>query len=129
MVLFFSVHMDTILDFVCITICLRVRVKYLCHCWTLACCLLLFIVFVDIILSSVYVISDNPSYPSMAYPPAIQGGSVPVSKIELHIKCTNLIDKDVTSKSDPCAVLYLQDKGRWYEVSTTSTINRTGILY
>ena len=49
-------------------------------------------------------------------------GSVPVSKIELHISCNNLLDKDVTSKSDPCAVLYLQDRGKWYEVGI-------GLLY
>ena len=43
--------------------------------------------------------------------------SIPVSKVEIHIKCSNLLNKDVTSKSDPCVVIYQQDKGHWYEVS------------
>ena len=43
--------------------------------------------------------------------------AVPVSKVELNLSCTNLLDKDVTSKSDPCAVLFMQDSGKWYEVS------------
>ncbi len=43
--------------------------------------------------------------------------AVPCSKVEVSIQCQHLLDKDVTSKSDPCAVMFAQDKGRWYEVS------------
>ena len=42
--------------------------------------------------------------------------SVACSRVDLRIRCDHLIDKDVTSKSDPCAVVFLQDKGRWIEV-------------
>lgn len=40
-----------------------------------------------------------------------------VTKVELHISCRGLKDKDVLSKSDPIAVLLMQDKdGQWFEV-------------
>ncbi len=43
--------------------------------------------------------------------------SVPSSKVELRIRCAHLLDRDVTSKSDPCAVMFMQEaNGRWYEV-------------
>lgn len=40
------------------------------------------------------------------------------TKVELRIECRNLLNKDIMSKSDPCAVLYQQRQGRWEEVST-----------
>ena len=41
-----------------------------------------------------------------------------MTKVELRLECHNLQNKDVTSKSDPCAVLYMQRAGKhWYEVS------------
>ena len=43
--------------------------------------------------------------------------SLACSRVELRIRCKNLIDKDVMSKSDPCCVVFLQEKGRWLEVS------------
>ena len=42
--------------------------------------------------------------------------AAPSSRVELRIRCKDLINKDVTSKSDPCAVIYMQEGGRWYEV-------------
>merc|ERR1712183_237607 len=44
------------------------------------------------------------------------------SKVELRISCTNLIDKDVMSKSDPMCVLYHNDNGRWIESHRTEQI-------
>ena len=38
------------------------------------------------------------------------------SKVELRVSCTNLLDKDVMSKSDPMCVLFHYDNGRWIEV-------------
>ena len=38
------------------------------------------------------------------------------SKVELRISCTNLLDKDYLSKSDPLCALYVTDGKRWYEV-------------
>lgn len=40
-----------------------------------------------------------------------------VTKVELTIACTNLLDKDVGSKSDPLCVLLQNTSGQqWYEV-------------
>lgn len=39
------------------------------------------------------------------------------SKVELRVSCTNLLDKDVFSKSDPLCALYVTDGKKWYEVS------------
>lgn len=46
-----------------------------------------------------------------------------VSKVELTVSCTDLLDKDVGSKSDPLCVL-LQSTGagdKWMEVSISSS--------
>ncbi|EDO39500.1 predicted protein [Nematostella vectensis] len=46
-----------------------------------------------------------------------------VTKVELHISCRGLLDKDAMSKSDPIAVLHMQDNsGRWYEFSRTERV-------
>lgn len=40
-----------------------------------------------------------------------------MTKVELTIACTNLLDKDVGSKSDPLCVLLQNTSGQqWYEV-------------
>ena len=41
------------------------------------------------------------------------------SKVELRVSCTNLLDKDILSKSDPLCALYITDGKKWYEVSIT----------
>jgi len=41
----------------------------------------------------------------------------PVSKVEIHVSCDKLMNKDVTSKSDPCCLLYMMTSGKWLEVS------------
>jgi len=43
--------------------------------------------------------------------------SEPVSKVELHVSCDKLLNKDVTSKSDPCCLLYMMTDGKWLEVN------------
>lgn len=61
----------------------------------------------------------GPGYPPASmYPPQRQQASLPVSKVELHISCTNLLKMDVTSSSDPMAILYMQEKKskKWMEV-------------
>ncbi|XP_026871617.2 copine-3 isoform X1 [Electrophorus electricus] len=46
-----------------------------------------------------------------------------VSKVELTISCENLMDKDVTSKSDPLCVLHLNVSGnQWFEVARTERV-------
>ncbi|ELT91123.1 hypothetical protein CAPTEDRAFT_150478 [Capitella teleta] len=52
----------------------------------------------------------------------VQQYGVPCSKVEICISCSDLIDKDVTSKSDPCAVLMMQDSGKWFEVGRTENV-------
>lgn len=40
-----------------------------------------------------------------------------VTKVELHISCRGLLDRDSTSKSDPLCAVYMQDaRGNWVEV-------------
>ena len=41
-----------------------------------------------------------------------------VTRVELHVSCRGLFDRDVTSKSDPLCAMYIQDAhGKWIEVS------------
>lgn len=57
----------------------------------------------------------------MAYlPPTASKG--PVSRVELRVECQSLLKKDTSSKSDPCAVLMIDRKGRWEEVGRTENI-------
>jgi len=50
--------------------------------------------------------------------------SEPVSKVEVHISCDKLMNKDITSKSDPCCLLYVMANGQWAEVSGFSSCFR-----
>jgi len=56
----------------------------------------------------------------MATPLTKRLASEPVSKVEVHISCDKLMDKDITSKSDPCCLLYVMTDGRWVEVHSSS---------
>ena len=38
------------------------------------------------------------------------------ARVEVRIECNNLLNKDVMSKSDPCAAFYMMKGGRWEEV-------------
>uniref|UniRef100_A0A8C6ZSX7 Copine 3 n=1 Tax=Nothoprocta perdicaria TaxID=30464 RepID=A0A8C6ZSX7_NOTPE len=49
-----------------------------------------------------------------------------VTKVELTVACTNLLDKDVGSKSDPLCVLLQNTSGQqWYEVDRTERIKNS----
>ncbi|XP_010013865.1 PREDICTED: copine-3 [Nestor notabilis] len=49
-----------------------------------------------------------------------------VTKVELTISCTNLLDKDVGSKSDPLCVLLQNTSGQqWYEVDRTERVKNS----
>ena len=39
-----------------------------------------------------------------------------MSRIELSVSCRSLLNKDATSKSDPCCVLFMMEKDQWFEV-------------
>ncbi|XP_067651173.1 copine-3-like isoform X4 [Haliotis asinina] len=57
------------------------------------------------------------------YPPV--GGSTAaqcVTKVELRVECKNLKNKDVMSKSDPCAVLLMQEGSQWKELGRTENV-------
>lgn len=43
-----------------------------------------------------------------------------ISKVQLHIACEGLKDKDVLSKSDPICVVYIWDENarKWMEVGS-----------
>ncbi|XP_077983010.1 copine-3-like [Glandiceps talaboti] len=60
----------------------------------------------------------------MAYPTAMTPGTAgnPASKVELRISCKNLLDKDITSKSDPLVVLLMEQGSRWYEFDRTDRV-------
>uniref|UniRef100_UPI00398E630C copine-3-like n=1 Tax=Pristiophorus japonicus TaxID=55135 RepID=UPI00398E630C len=47
-----------------------------------------------------------------------------VSKVELSVCCENLLDKDITSKSDPlCALLMNVGGNQWVEIDRTERVN------
>lgn len=48
--------------------------------------------------------------------PAPVGSQYCVCKVELSVSGQNLLDRDVTSKSDPFCVLFTENGGRWIEV-------------
>lgn len=45
-----------------------------------------------------------------------------VSRVELSIRCNNLLDMDLFSKSDPMVVVYMQTNNHWIEKGRTETI-------
>ena len=54
--------------------------------------------------------------------------SLPTSTVELSIRCENLPNKDLMSKSDPLCVVYMKQTGRqtnWFEVGRTEHIQDT----
>lgn len=57
----------------------------------------------------------------MAYP-GVSSARAPMSKIELRIECRKLLNKDITSKSDPCAVLFMHQRGQWAEIGRTENV-------
>lgn len=57
------------------------------------------------------------AYTVTASPAAPVGSQYCVCKVELSICGQNLLDRDVTSKSDPFCVLFMEVNGKWVEVS------------
>lgn len=56
-----------------------------------------------------YTVTSSPAGPV--------GSQYCVCKVELSICGQNLLDRDVTSKSDPFCVLFMEVNGKWVEVS------------
>jgi hypothetical protein len=49
----------------------------------------------------------------------------PVSKVEIHVSCDKLLNKDVTSKSDPCCLVYAMSNSQWIEIGRTENIKNS----
>ena len=64
-----------------------------------------------------YIFSDL--HCTMAYP-GVSSARAPMSKVELRVECRKLLNKDITSKSDPCAVLFIHQGGKWTEVGLST---------
>ncbi|XP_005099802.1 copine-3 [Aplysia californica] len=60
----------------------------------------------------------------MAYPgPVPRAADECLSRVNLYVECKNLLNKDVMSKSDPCAVLYMSRKGgHLVEIARTENV-------
>lgn len=65
--------------------------------------------------------------PQAVYPGygPLGGAAAPVQKIELRLSCTNLPNKDIGSKSDPCAVLYFKHGDKYKEYARTENAKNT----
>jgi len=53
------------------------------------------------------------------------GSSLPSTQVELSISCEDLLDEDITSKSDPTCVLFIKTSGTWQEFGRTEQIKDT----
>ena len=54
-----------------------------------------------------------------------QASILPTSTVELSVRCTDLADKDLLSKSDPLCVLFMQKQGQWCEIGRTEMLKDT----
>merc|ERR1711963_219521 len=63
-----------------------------------------------------------PSAPPSFTSSLPQSTSLPTSTVELSVKCTDLADKDILSKSDPICVMFMQRNNQWFEVGRTEMI-------
>lgn len=71
-----------------------------------------------------------PGQPMMMHPPLNQMNSLgsmelPTSTLEIRVRCDNLSDQDVFSKSDPFCVMFQKPRGQnthWVEIGRTETI-------
>ncbi|XP_065066720.1 copine-8-like isoform X1 [Rhopilema esculentum] len=68
-----------------------------------------------------------PGYHQYPAQPPQQEIARPVSQVELHVSCRDLLDMDTFSKSDPLVVMYILDKTskNWREYGRTEVIMNT----
>uniref|UniRef100_A0A8C4S0V0 Copine-2 n=1 Tax=Erpetoichthys calabaricus TaxID=27687 RepID=A0A8C4S0V0_ERPCA len=64
---------------------------------------------------------DSMAYTLSPMPGGPIGTQYCVTKVELSVSGENLLDRDVTSKSDPFCVLFLELNGKWVEIGRTET--------
>lgn len=75
----------------------------------------------------------QPSAPQMnvggpGMMPPMSGADLPTSTVEVSVRCTDLIDRDIMSKSDPLCVVFQKmgnnaKNSKWYEVGRTEVIS------
>jgi len=63
-----------------------------------------------------FVIAERRFVFQMATALSKRLASEPVSKVEVHVSCDKLLDRDLVSKSDPCCLLYVMTNSQWVEV-------------
>ena len=70
---------------------------------------------------------NMPSAPSAPGGPGFDPSStsLPTSTVEISVRCTDLADKDLMSKSDPICVMFMQKQGKWFEIGRTEMIADT----
>jgi len=67
-----------------------------------------------------------PSAPATAAGgPGMASDLLPTSTVEISVRCTDLADKDLLSKSDPICVMFMQRQGKWFEIGRTEMIKDT----
>ena len=69
-----------------------------------------------------FTMPSAPPPGSPGFNPNAASSTLPTSTVELSVKCTDLADKDLMSKSDPICVLFMQKQGQWYEIGRTEMI-------
>jgi len=53
------------------------------------------------------------------------GSSLPTSTVELSVRCSDLTNQDILSKSDPICVLFIKNGNSWLEFGRTETAENT----
>ncbi|OXB76080.1 UNVERIFIED_CONTAM: hypothetical protein H355_000179 [Colinus virginianus] len=64
---------------------------------------------------------ESMAYTGTPLPAGPIGSQYCICKVELSICGQNLLDRDVTSKSDPFCVLFMEVDGKWMELDRTET--------
>ncbi|XP_025068479.1 copine-2 isoform X1 [Alligator sinensis] len=67
------------------------------------------------------LLSESMAYTVSPTPAGPVGTQYCVCKVELSVCGQNLLDRDVTSKSDPFCVLFMEINGKWVEIDRTET--------
>ena len=66
-----------------------------------------------------------PAPATAAGGPGMASDLLPTSTVEISVRCTDLADKDLLSKSDPICVMFMQRQGKWFEIGRTEMIKDT----
>ena len=83
------------------------------------------ILFINIyfILFQILMLNSTSPWQTPGQGPVLS--SLPVSRLELSVACTNLADTDVLSKSDPVCVMLVKNSDKWMEYGRTERIDNS----